>query len=78
MIGRSDSSRMPVVASNLTCAIIDGVQSYETWLVNTAAPALDSIRGNPTKGRSSAQVRDAVRARIITRAWCRVFVLHQR
>ncbi|EAY4678792.1 type II toxin-antitoxin system ParD family antitoxin [Salmonella enterica subsp. enterica serovar Rubislaw] len=38
-------------------------KAIETWLVNTAAPALDSIRGNPTKGRSSSQVRDVVRTR---------------
>lgn len=38
-------------------------KAIEAWLVNTAAPSLDSIRENPTKGRSSAQVRDAVRAR---------------
>ncbi|HDI3034510.1 TPA: type II toxin-antitoxin system ParD family antitoxin [Cronobacter turicensis] len=37
-------------------------KAIETWLANTAAPALDSIRKNPEKGRSSAQVRAAVRS----------------
>lgn len=38
-------------------------KAVEAWLINTAAPALDAIRKNPTQERSLAQVRSAVRNR---------------
>ncbi|EIZ2107371.1 type II toxin-antitoxin system ParD family antitoxin [Salmonella enterica] len=44
-------------------ALHDRDKAVEKWLANTAAPALDAIRENPEEGRSSAQVRAAVRAR---------------
>ncbi|AHK21554.1 addiction module antidote protein [Yersinia similis] len=36
-------------------------KAVEAWLSNTAAPALDAIRKNPTEGRSLEQVRAAIR-----------------
>ncbi|EGR9571018.1 type II toxin-antitoxin system ParD family antitoxin [Salmonella enterica subsp. enterica serovar Grumpensis] len=42
-------------------ALSERDKAVENWLSNTAVPALDSIRENPAKGRSSAEVRAAVR-----------------
>lgn len=41
-------------------ALCERDKAIETWLINTAAPALDAIRNKKTKGRSLAQVRAAV------------------
>lgn len=37
-------------------------KALESWLSNTAAPALDALRNNPDSGRSSKQIRTAIRA----------------
>ncbi|HGA5462911.1 TPA: type II toxin-antitoxin system ParD family antitoxin [Salmonella enterica subsp. diarizonae serovar 50:k:z35] len=34
----------------------------EEWLANTAAPALDALRKDPTSGRSKKQILDTIRA----------------
>lgn len=43
-------------------ALIERDKTLETWLSDTAAPALDAIRKSPTQGRSLEQVRAAVRS----------------
>lgn len=43
-------------------ALCERDKAVEVWLTKTAAPALDAIRENPEKGRSSVQVRAALRA----------------
>jgi len=42
-------------------ALSDRDKAIESWLVNTAAPALDGLRKNPASGRSTEQVRAAIR-----------------
>ncbi|ECU9162028.1 TPA: type II toxin-antitoxin system ParD family antitoxin [Salmonella enterica] len=34
----------------------------EEWLANTAAPALDALRKDPTRARSKKQILDTIRA----------------
>lgn len=34
----------------------------EEWLANTAAPALDALRKDSTRGRSKKQILDTIRA----------------
>lgn len=38
-------------------------KAVEAWLTNTAAPSLDAIRENPSTGRTSVEVRSAIRGR---------------
>ncbi|EOW7153617.1 TPA: type II toxin-antitoxin system ParD family antitoxin [Yersinia enterocolitica] len=43
--------------------LIERDKAIETWLSDTAAPALDAIRKSPTQGRSLEQVHTAVGSR---------------
>ncbi|EOS92900.1 type II toxin-antitoxin system ParD family antitoxin [Erwinia tracheiphila] len=42
-------------------ALSDRDNAIEAWLMNTAAPALDALRKKPDSGRSTEQVRAAVK-----------------
>ncbi len=44
-------------------ALNEREKTIEAWLTNTAGPALDAIRKNPSEGRSVSQVRTAVHSR---------------